>query len=155
MTTTATRSRADAITTLGNAFKRTNAAVRRLKGRETHRPGTVSFAQNALLFALAEHDEVSSGELAAAADLSPATVTQMLDALVELRLVTRTRSETDRRVVTCRLTDKGREHIAERRATFEGYWNEALSSFSVAELGIAAAVLGQIATMFEGFDGTV
>jgi DNA-binding MarR family transcriptional regulator len=155
MTSTATRSRVEAVTILGNAFKRTNAAVRRLKGRETHRPGTVSFAQNSLLFALAERDEVSSGELASAAGLSPATVTNMLDSLVDVGLVTRTRSETDRRVVTCRLTDKGREHIAERRARFEGHWNEALSGFSVAELAVAAAVLEEIATMFEGFDGTV
>jgi DNA-binding MarR family transcriptional regulator len=155
VTTTATRSRTEALTTLTNAFKRTNAALRRLKGRETHRPGTPSFAQNGLLFSLAEHDDVSSGELAAAADLSPATVTQMLDSLVELGLVTRTRSESDRRVVTCRLTDAGREHVAERRAKLEGHWNDALAGFSAAELAVAASVLERIATMFEGFDGTV
>ena len=79
----------------------------------------------------------------------------MLDSLVELGLVTRTRSETDRRVVTCRLTETGREHIAERRAKFEGYWNDALAGFTVGELAAAAAVFEQIATMFEGFDGTV
>jgi DNA-binding MarR family transcriptional regulator len=74
---------------------------------------------------------------------------------VELGLVTRTRSETDRRVVTCRLTDAGREHVGERRAKFEGYWNEALAGFTASELVAAAAVLEQIATMFEGFDGSV
>ena len=127
MTTTATRSRAEAITSLGNSFKRTIVAVRRLRGRETHRPGTASFAQYPLLFALAEHDELSSGELATAADLSPATVT---------RCSTRSSSsassphplETDRRVVTCSLTDEGREHIAERRAIFESRWDDALAS---------------------------
>ena len=79
----------------------------------------------------------------------------MLDPLVALALVTRTRSETDRRVVTCRLTDNGRGRIAETRAKFEGCWNEALSGFSAQELAVAAAVFDQIATMFEGFDGTV
>ena len=70
-------------------------------------------------------------------------------------LVTRTRSETDRRVVTCRLTDAGRAYIAERRVKFEGLWNHALSDFTVAELAVAAAVLEQIARMFESLDGDV
>jgi DNA-binding MarR family transcriptional regulator len=153
MTTTATRSRAEAVEALGHAFKRAMVAVRRLRGRETHRPGAPSFAQYQLLFALADHDGLSSGELAQAADLSPATVTQMLDSLVERGLVTRLRSETDRRIVTCSLTDSGRDVIAQRRAQFQGTWNEALSEFSVAELAVAAAVFDRIAAMFDGLGG--
>jgi DNA-binding MarR family transcriptional regulator len=153
MTTTATRSRAEAVDALGHAFKRAMVAVRRLRGRETHRPGAPSFAQYQLLFALADHDGLSSGELAQAADLSPATVTQMLDSLVERGLVTRLRSETDRRIVTCSLTDSGRDVIAQRRAQFQGTWNEALSEFSVAELAVAAAVFDRIAAMFDGLGG--
>jgi len=152
MTMTALSGRAEAITTLGHSFKRTMVAVRRLRGRDTQRHGTPSFAQYQLLFALADRDGLSSGELAAAADLSPATVTQMLDSLVELGLVTRTRSSTDRRIVTCLLTDAGREHIAVRRAAFERCWHEALADFSVEELERAGAILDRIAGMFDGFD---
>ena len=47
-----------------------------------------------------------------AADLSPATVSHMLDSLVELGFVTRDRSTHDRRVVTCSLTAEGRKLIA-------------------------------------------
>ena len=47
MTVTATRE--DAITRLGASFKRVQVALRRLKGRETHRPGSPSFAQYQLL----------------------------------------------------------------------------------------------------------
>ena len=153
MTATATHSRTEAVEALGHAFKRAMVAVRRLRGRETHRPGAPSFAQYQLLFALADHDGLSSGELAQAADLSPATVTQMLDSLVERGLVTRLRSETDRRIVTCSLTDSGRDVIAQRRAQFQGTWNEALSEFSVAELAVAAAVFDRIAAMFDGLGG--
>jgi DNA-binding MarR family transcriptional regulator len=153
MSTTTLSERAEAITTLGQSFKRTMVAVRRLRGRDTQRHGTPSFAQYQLLFSLADCDGLSSGELAAAADLSPATVTQMLDSLVEFGLVTRTRSSTDRRIVTCSLTDAGREHIRVRRAMFERCWHEALAAFSVEELERAGAILDRIAVMFDGFDG--
>ncbi len=72
--------RAEAISGLGASFKRVMVSVRRLRGRDTQRPGTPSFAQYQLLFALADGDGLSTGELATAADLSPASVTQMLDA---------------------------------------------------------------------------
>jgi DNA-binding MarR family transcriptional regulator len=150
--TAAATERHEAITRLGSSFKRAMAAVRKLRGRETHRPGTPSYAQYALLFALAERDGLSSGELAVAADLSPATVTGMLDSLAELELVTRSRSSSDRRIVTCSLTDAGRETVAVRRAVFEERWNEALADFDPAELATAAAVFERIATMFDGID---
>ena len=155
MTATASvaAARQEAIQGLGQAFKRAMVAVRRLRGRETHRPGTPSFAQYPLLFALAESDELSNGELACAADVSAATVTGMLDSLVELGLVTRSRSSIDRRIVTCSLTADGRRHVAERRAIFEGRWDRALAEFSPAELATAAAVFERIAAMFDAFDG--
>jgi len=155
VTSTSAPPRAESLDALGASFKRAMVAVRRLRGRETHRPGTPSFAQYQLLFALGDGEGLSSGELAHAADLSPATVTQMLDALVEQGFVSRVRSETDRRIVTCALTDSGRELIARRRALFQSTWNDALAEFSPAELGIAASVLERIATMFDGLGGDV
>lgn len=155
MTTTAVPSRTEATEALGRSFKRAMVAVRRLRGRETHRPGKPSFAQYHLLFALSDSDGLSSSELAQAADLSPATATRMLDSLVDQGLVTRVRSESDRRIVTCSLTDHGREVIAERRALFQGSWEGALAEFSTAELAVAAAVFDRIATMFDGLSGDV
>jgi DNA-binding MarR family transcriptional regulator len=130
-------------------------AVRRLRGRETHRPGTPSFAQYQLLFAMTDRDELSAGELAAAADLSPATVTHMLDSLVELGLVRRSRSEIDRRIVTCSLTPAGRERIAGRRALFEERWTRALADVPIDDLAAAAGVFDRIAAMFDDFDAGV
>jgi DNA-binding MarR family transcriptional regulator len=101
------RTRDEALGQLGSAFKGAMAAIRRLRGRDTHRHGELSFAQYHLLCGLAEYDKRSAGELALAADLSPATVTQMLDSLAELGLVE-----------TCALTitTRGRELLTERRA---------------------------------------
>src|SRR3954463_2202688 len=97
--------RAEALEQLGRSFRAAMAAVRRLRGRETHRPGELSFAQYSLLFGLAHGGEMSAGELAPSADLSAATVTQMLDSLAAGGLVDRIRSERDKRVVLTSLTE--------------------------------------------------
>jgi DNA-binding MarR family transcriptional regulator len=145
--------RQEALTQLGAAFKGTMAAIRRLRGRETHRHGELSFAQYQLLFGLAGDCELSTSKLATAADLAPATVTQMLDGLVATGLVERTRSERDRRVVTCALTDHGREVVTERRADWERRWRQTLSGFSTDEISTAAAVIGRLRTMYDELDG--
>ena len=134
---------------LGRAFKAVTAALRRLRGRETHRPGDLSYAQYSLMFSLAEGSELPAGELACAADLSPATVTQMLDGLANAGLVRRVRSERDKRVVLVSLTDRGRDVVDARRALLEPRWRAALAGFGDDELRTAAAVLGQLRTMFD------
>jgi DNA-binding MarR family transcriptional regulator len=151
----ANTARDEAVTRLGASFKRAMVAVRRLRGRETHRPGAPSFAQYQLLFALADRDEIPAGELATAADLSAATVSHMLDSLVELGLVTRSRSTHDRRVVTCTVTTEGRRLIAKRRALFEERWADALSDVDTADLAAAAEVFDRLAAMFDDFDADV
>jgi DNA-binding MarR family transcriptional regulator len=144
-----TRTREEALTQLGTAFKGAMAAVRRLRGRDTHRHGELSFAQYQLLFGLAERTALPAGELAIAAELSPATASQMLDNLVEMGLVERTRSESDRRVVTCTLTARGRELITARRAHFDQRWHAALAGFSTHDLTTAATVIDRLHTLFD------
>ena len=144
--------RAEAISRLGASFKRAMVAVRRLRGRDTQRPGTPSFAQYQLLFALADRDGLSTGELAAAAELSPATATQMVDSLVEHGFVERSRTSHDRRIVTCSLTGEGRGLIAGRRAMLEQSWHEALLDIPTDQLELSAAVFDRIAAMFDEFD---
>jgi MarR family transcriptional regulator, organic hydroperoxide resistance regulator len=140
--------RIDALEQLGRSFKATMAAVRRLRGRETHHPGELSFAQYSLLFGLGEGGARSARELACAADLSPATVTQMLDSLAAAGLVQRIRSDVDKRVVLTSLTDRGQGLVAERRARFEPLWRRALLTFDDHELRTAAAVLDSLGDMF-------
>jgi DNA-binding MarR family transcriptional regulator len=134
---------------LGRSFKATMGAVRRLRGRETHRHGDLSFAQYGLLFGLEDKPELSTRELAVMADLSAATATQMLDHLEASGLVARTRSEQDKRVVLVSLTASGREAIIARKARFQSRWDEALAEFSDDELAVAAAVLDRLSAMFD------
>jgi DNA-binding MarR family transcriptional regulator len=140
---------ADAFVQLGRSFKRAMAAVRRMRGRETRRSGDLSDAQYGLLFSLRGQSELSSSELAEAADLSPATTTEMLDALERAGLVSRTRSLRDRRVVLTSLTERGRALVDERHARYEPRWRAAFEDFSEDELRTAAAVLDRMAAMFD------
>ena len=133
---------------LGLAFKRAMVALRKLRGRETHRSSQISYAQYSLLFGLAG-GELSTRELAEQTDLTPGTVTQMLDYLETAELVRRNRSKQDRRIVLCALTPRGAAVVAERRAQMEPRWRAALAEFSDQELTAAARVLDRLADYFD------
>jgi DNA-binding MarR family transcriptional regulator len=137
---------------LGAAFKAAMVAVRRLRGRETHRHSSISYAQYGLLFGLSEGQAMSARDLAETAELSAATVTQMLDGLEAVGLVERERSDHDKRVVITSLTVRGREVVEEHRARVEPRWRAALDEFSPEELSTAAAVLCRLARYFEQFE---
>jgi DNA-binding MarR family transcriptional regulator len=139
----------EAVTSFGMAFRAAMASVRRLRGRDTHRPGELSYAQYCLLFGLADRGELSASELAGLAEVSPATATQMLDSLVTGGFVERSRSDRDRRLVLVTLTARGGELVAAKRARYEDMWTKALADFSAAELGIATAVLERTRVIFD------
>ncbi|HET9719588.1 MAG TPA: MarR family transcriptional regulator [Solirubrobacteraceae bacterium] len=134
---------------LGLAFKAAMAAVRRLRGRETHRPGALSNAQYGLLFSLATGCAMSTRELGNAAALSPATVTQMLEGMESHGLVQRLRSAEDKRVVLTALTDQGRALVEQHRERVEPRWRASLSEFTPDQLATAAAVLNRLARHFD------
>jgi DNA-binding MarR family transcriptional regulator len=144
-----TSQRREAAEHLGRSFKGAMAAVRRLRGRETRHTAELSDAQYGLLFGLRDHAELSSSELACLADLSPATTTEMLEALETAGLVDRHRSERDRRVVLTSLTERGRTVVEERRARYEPLWHAALAEFSDDELARAADVLDRLRELFD------
>jgi DNA-binding MarR family transcriptional regulator len=134
---------------LGVSFRQLMAAVRRLRGRETHSRDGLSNAQYQLLFGLRERKLMSGGELACVAGLSAATTTQMLDALEAAGLVVRERSPDDRRKVLTSLTPRGRKLVEERHARFSRMWQQALEDFSDEELATAGAVMEKVTELFD------
>lgn len=138
----------EAVSSLMTAFTSAMAAVRRLRGRDTHRPGELSYAQCSLLFGLAEGGELSASELASLAGVVPATATQMLDSLESGGFVDRSRSERDRRIVLVSLTPRGGELVAARRARYDQMWVRALADFSDKELVTATEVLKRARAIF-------
>lgn len=135
---------------LGFAFRRADRSLRRLRGRETHLlADELGHARLELLGELWERGPLPAGELAAAADLSAATVSQMLDRLEEAGHVQRERREGDRRVVVVKLTPRGRRKVERRKAMWRARWEEALRDVDEDELRAGAAVLDRIAGVFE------
>ncbi len=143
------RDQRDAAEEVARSFKRALAALRRMRGREAHCPGELTDAQYSLLFCLRDQSQLSLRDLADAADLSPASVTEMLEGLAAAGLVERHRSDRDRRVVLTSLTDGGRGLVEERRARFEPRLRAALEGFSEDELVVAASVLERLRDLFE------
>jgi len=135
---------------LGLAFRHVFRTLSRLRGRDTHLGGSeLSHAQFELLIELDERGELPAGELAAAARLTPATVTQMLDHLAEQGHVERVRSDTDRRVVVSRLTPGGRSKIEAKRAAWQSRWQRALADTDAEDLDAATRVLERLGAMLE------
>lgn len=126
------------------------AAERRLRSRDPQRPGALSYAQVRALVMLDDAEEVTAGQLARAADLTPASVTALLDQLEEKGMVERRRDAADRRVVVVSLTPSGRELLAEKRTRWRARWEEATAAFSDEDLVAAAAVMRAMARMFDG-----
>ena len=135
---------------LGKAFRHVFRALRRLRGRDTHLLGSeVSHAQMELMIELSERGPLSAGELATAAQLTPGTVTQMLDHLAESGHVQRTRAADDRRVVVTCLTPQGEDKVQSKRAGWQARWEQALIGVDAEELRVATRVLERLKTVFE------
>ncbi len=135
---------------LGKAFRRVFRSLNRLRGRDTHLGGAeLSHAQFELLIELYERGELPAGELAVAARLTPATVTQMLEHLAACGHVERARSDTDRRVVVSRLTTQGKRKIEAKRAAWQDRWERALEGVGSSELSAATRVLERLGEVFE------
>jgi DNA-binding MarR family transcriptional regulator len=144
------RSRELQLQRLGKAFKDVFRSLSRLRGRDTHLGGSeLSHAQFELLIELEERGELPAGELAAAARLTPATVTQMLDHLADCGHVERVRSEIDRRVVVSRLTPSGASKIEAKREAWQSRWEQALAGIESDDLEAATRVLERLGALFQ------
>lgn len=132
------------------AFVELLGADRRLRGRDRCVKDGLTHSQIRALFRIgAEGGEATAGELAKQADLSPASMTTMLDHLEEAGVVTRRRSDEDRRVVVVALTEHGQQLVDEKRAAWEAYMRKMLDEFSEGDLEAACRVMRRIAGMLD------
>jgi DNA-binding MarR family transcriptional regulator len=151
MSGAATDRREAALAALREEFGCLLGAERRLRGRDQHRKGDgdLSVAQVRALFALDARKAATAGEIAEAARLSPAGVTGMLDELEREGIVTRVRSETDRRRVLVTLTPEGRTVLAKRRRRWLKRWEAAMGDVSERDLEAAAEAMRRIGNLLD------
>jgi DNA-binding MarR family transcriptional regulator len=104
-------------------------AIRRARGAQAAPPeDALTLSQFALLQPLSDRESARVRDLACEAGIAPSTATRILDALERRAIVSRRRSEDDRRGVIVRLTRFGREALCRRddwmrgrqRAFYEG-----------------------------------
>jgi DNA-binding MarR family transcriptional regulator len=132
------------------AFVELMGAERRLRARDQKcAPGELTQGQMRALFTIDVRGEATAGELAKAADLSPASVSAMLDHLERDGIVQRRRSDEDRRVVVVTLTESGRALVADKRERWRERSAAALDGVSDEQLAAAADVMRRLAGMLD------
>lgn len=136
------------IESLRSAMGQMFSAERRLRSRDHARPGELTFGQLRSIAALGREREMTAGELAKSADLTPASVTVMLDQLEAANIVQRHRSTEDRRVCNISLTSEGWELLNTKLAHWQAVWDERLSGFTDAELDAAARIIAEVTEMY-------
>lgn len=129
---------------LRTALNQLTAADRRLRGRDHSRPGELTFAQIRTIAALGREHEMTAGQLAKSAEMTPAAITAIVDQLEATNIVERRRSTEDRRVCNVALTPEGWELLERKLAVWHGLWAERMSGFSDKEITTAAAILHEV-----------
>jgi DNA-binding MarR family transcriptional regulator len=126
-------------------------AERRLRGRDRRGPHGLSFSEVRALIALGEHEDATAtaGALAKAAELTPASVTALLDSLEERGIATRRRDDQDRRCVVVTLTEEGRATLTAAGARWQAKLDAALADLPEADVVAAAGVLHRLAGLFD------
>lgn len=131
------------------AFSELLGAERRLRGRDQHRHDGLSHAQVRALFVLSREREATAGEIARHAELSPASVSGMLDHLEATGVVERRRGEQDRRVCVVSLTDSGCALVEAKRERWRALWDEQIADVSGEELAAAVLVMRRMAAAID------
>lgn len=134
---------------LRTAVNQLTAADRRMRGRDHSRPGELTFAQVRTVAALGREREMTAGQLARSAELTPASVTTILDQLESAGIVERRRSTEDRRVCNVALTPQGWEVLERKLAAWQGLWAERLSRFTAQEIETATKVLQEVTGLLD------
>lgn len=101
---------------------------------------------------LRDADAMTPSALARAVSLSNATITGILTRLEQRGLVTRAKSESDRRQVLVALTDRGRALLEKAPSPLQERFTSALYDLPVANRTIIDVVLKQIVDMMDAGD---
>lgn len=101
---------------------------------------------------LGRHGSLTPSEVAKHVALSQATVTGIIDRLASRQLLTRERSETDRRNVTVSITEAGRALLADAPSALQEKFATRLSTLATDEQERIRATLNKIVNMMDGQD---
>ena len=110
----------------------------------------LSFSQWTTLVALHDGRISTAGDLAHNICHDAGSLTRLIDQMVERGLVSRQRSESDRRVVSLALTPRGSSLVEALAPRVMHFWNKLLSGFSHQEIDTLIALLTRLVIVAEG-----
>src|SRR5215469_12083804 len=109
----------------------------------------LTFSQWTTLVAL--HSGITTaGDLARNICHDAGSLTRLIDEMVKRGLVTRSRSDSDRRVVTLGLTARGDDLVTALAPRMINFWNGLLAGFSHAEVDMLINLLTRLVLVAEG-----
>ena len=111
---------------------------------------SLTFSQWTVLMALREWGNSTSVQIARDICHDAGSLTRILDELEERNLVSRVRSETDRRSVTLSLTSQGLSLVETLLPRVVEHWNTLLGDFSHTEIKLLVKLLTRVAHAAEG-----
>jgi DNA-binding MarR family transcriptional regulator len=104
----------------------------------------LTFSQWTTLVALHDRRITTAGDLAHNICHDAGSLTRLIDQMEKRGLVTRARSESDRRVVTLSLTSRGRSLVEALAPKVMNFWNSLLSGFTHQEVDTLIALLTRL-----------
>lgn len=120
-----------------------------LASRKLSRDANLTPSQLRVLEILVERGSCSSGEIARETQLSNATITTLTDKLVVRNLVTRVRSDVDRRKVSLGLTEAGRQALHNAPTSLQNLFEARFASLETWEQAMLVASLERVANMLD------
>ena len=110
----------------------------------------LTFSQWTTLVALQDGRITTPGDLAHNICHDAGSLTRLVDQMVERGLVTRSRNDDDRRVVTLSLTARGRDLVERLAPKVMQFWNGLLSGFTHQEVDMLIGLLTRLVMVAEG-----
>lgn len=111
---------------------------------------SLTFSQWTVLMALREWGQSTAADVARNICHDAGSLTRILDELEERGLITRARSETDRRVVALTLTTKGLSMVETLLPRVVEFWNGLLDGFSHLEIKLLVKLLSRLVEAADG-----
>jgi DNA-binding MarR family transcriptional regulator len=127
------------------------ALDRRIRGQETQRQSSLSYARYAMLRILEDREEHLVGQIATAANMAPATATRLLDKLEAAGLVQRMRCTGDRRRVSVKITPAGLKACRDMTDDNVDVWQRVLAHVDVAEIDAIGASLRYLVAVYDEY----
>jgi len=104
----------------------------------------ITSTQASIMFMLASGRSLAAADLAREYGIDASAVTRLIDRLEKRGLITRLRSEEDRRVVRLALTEEGRALAGQIPGIFTKVLDKLLSGFTPEEVGFLKSMLRRI-----------